>query len=71
MQTSVSQETKDCIRKVVEGWVYIHPRKERWYNQHFDGVTNRVKDERNLGREPFERYGRTVHFKKDGTVEQL
>lgn len=62
------QQTKACIQQVVDGWLFIHPRKDRWMvKTNKDGSTTRV----NMGQKPIRKeefFTRMIRFKKDGTV---
>ena len=62
------QQTKECIQKVVEGWLYILPRKDRWIVQtNLDGTTTRVNLSKLRG--SYDDFlTRMIRFKKDGTV---
>ena len=62
------QQTKECIQKVVEGWLYILPRKDRWIVQtNLDGTTTRVNLSK-LKSSYDDFLTRMIRFKKDGTV---
>ena len=62
------QQTKACIQQVVDGWLFIHPRKDRWMvKTNKDGSTTRI----NMGQKPIRKeefITRIIRFKKDGTV---
>ena len=62
------QQSRACIEEVVQGWLYIHPRKDKWIVE-TDSKGNRKRV--NLSKlEPIkaDTTERTIRFKKDGTV---
>ena len=62
------QQSKACIEEVVQGWLYIHPRKDKWIvYPDLDNKPKRV----NLSKIPSSRDDFTTQIfrlKKDGTV---